>query len=795
MEPDYKDLMKAKDTGGGKTPRDVVRHYLAHLPLFILCLFISIGIGMLYIRYKVPKYYSSTLIEVRDKNVVLQNAGQQGSNDLLDNAMNGQGLVNLDNELQRLRSTGLMERVVNKNGFNISYFIVGNMRTSEIYRNLPFNIILLKANDSNVVTLTFSKLTQWGATWHAGSDKDAKESAVPWNSVITAEGKQFLLKPLTTGFIRNAVYQATWKPAKVAARDILSDFTVSTSGTRTTIIELSLLSQNLRKGEDILNAVAKEFKQTNIEELNKMAQNTIQFIDDRLAMVSQELKGVEGNLENFQGSNQAFDLTQQSSKSFTNSDETSKALGDISVQQRVVDMVQQSLASQGAETRLIPSTLGIQDQTLNDLVSKYNELELKKEREAPGLGEKSILLRDLNSQLSDLRVSILANLQTISRNLQLQKGHVQQQSSEYNSMISSLPRKERVLQEIKRQQSIKEGLFLYLLQKREEAAISRTSKPSSYEQIDPASGYGPVEPDRGTVYKFAIILGLLVPLTIIYLRDLLNDKIRSREDITKRTIVPILGEVGHIRKIKNKPIPALGQDMTGEQFRLIRSNLAFLRKQKDKQVILITSTGSGEGKSFISLNMAAVLAKSGKKVALVEFDLRKPPEENLNINQNKGITDYLNGQMSLQEIGSPLDVLPNLTVFPSGPFIPDPADLLLDEKVPRLFDQLKQQFDAIVVNSAPIGLVSDAQVLGTFSDVVLYIVRQNFTNKKQIGFLNDIARTGKLKNMCIVFNDVRTGVKYGYDGYGYTKGNAYYRSLQNGRRSVWTKMKNTVGIN
>jgi capsular exopolysaccharide synthesis family protein len=304
-----------------------------------------------------------------------------------------------------------------------------------------------------------------------------------------------------------------------------------------------------------------------------------------------------------------------------------------------------------------------------------------------------------------------------------------------------------------------------------------------------------VEPNKKTTYRIALLIGLVLPVAFIYLRDLFNDKVRTREDIMKRTSIPIVGEISHIKKLNLKVLPALRQDLTGEQFRMIRSNIALLQKHKDKLVILITSTTSGEGKSFISLNLAAVFAKAGKRVALLEFDLRKPHDKNLTVDQSTGITDYLTGHIPLQETGQQMKDIPGLHIFPAGPFISDPADLLLDEKVTLLFAQMKHQYDVVVVNSAPAGLVSDAQVLAQYADMVLYVIRQEHTNKQQIGFIDDLFRTQKLSNMGLVFNDVRTGVKYGYEGYGYSKGNPYYRGPLNGqKKSVWSKMKNTVGI-
>jgi capsular exopolysaccharide synthesis family protein len=794
MPAGYKDLLNTKNEGPVSSPKDVLRKYIAYLPLFIICLLVFAGAAFLYIKYTTPKFRASTLILVKNENKNNSSVpGSGNSNELLTNAMNGLGIVNLDNELLRLRSSGLIKGVVEKNGFNISYYLIGKIRRSDVYLDAPFRVIPKSITDSSELELTFSQLNAKGATLSYTSSNEKKSEVIQWNSEFMAGGKKFSLIPVSTWFEEKSVYEVEWKPVSQTAGEILNKFSVGTSGERTTIIELSILIENLNRGKDILDAIASEFRQSNVEELNKVALNTIQFIDDRLAIVSGELDSVEGGLESYKGSNKVYDLAQQSTQSFQNSDAASKNINDIKVQQRVVDMIQQSLKGNG-KTKLIASTLGIADPTLNNLVSRYNELQLKKEREAPDLGEQSMIIKDLNSQINDLKTSIGENLQTLSKALELQESNMQNQNGNYNQMITSLPRKERLLQEIKRQQNIKEGLFLYLLQKREEAAISRTSGPSNYEQIDPASGYGPVEPNSSLLYRLALALGLILPVGFIYLKDLFNDRINTREDILKKTAIPIIGDIGHIKKIKRKILPALDQNLTGEQFRTIRSSVAFSKEQYDKQVILVTSTTSGEGKSFISLNLAAVLAKAGKKVALLEFDLRKPHDKNLPVDQAHGLTDYLAGDLTLPEIGQPVEQLPNLHIYPAGPFVADSADLLLSEKIKILFQQLKYKYDVLVINSAPAGLVSDAFVLGEYAGATLYVIRQKHTKRKQLGFIDDISRLNKLNNVCLVFNDVRTDVKLGYEGYGYSQGNHYYNGHMT-KKSIWRRKKNTVNSN
>jgi capsular exopolysaccharide synthesis family protein len=345
------------------------------------------------------------------------------------------------------------------------------------------------------------------------------------------------------------------------------------------------------------------------------------------------------------------------------------------------------------------------------------------------------------------------------------------------------------MQEIKRKQSITEGLYLYLLQKREEAAISAGSANISvYKQIEKASGYGPVEPNSQNIMMVAILLGLLMPVGLILLLDTLNDKIVSRYEITSKTSIPILGELIHIPKRKTKGILIMNRDLFGEQFRLIRTNLALSAMKEGSQVILVTSSNVSEGKSMVSLNLAAVLAVPGKKVALLEFDMRKPGiTKNIGLSSEKGLSDYLSGKtIDLSEIYQVSQDIPTLHIYPAGPIPTNPADLLLNENMAPLFEVLKRRYDYVVVDTAPSGLVTDAFILNKYIDNSIYIIRQRQTLKVQLNFINDIYSNGRLTNMHLIINDVKTGGKHG-SGYGYGENYNYVYGQESKKR--WWRRK------
>jgi capsular exopolysaccharide synthesis family protein len=765
----------------GLSVKETLKKYIAYWPVFMLSFGIFIGGAILYLRKATPKYIATALILVKGEK---KSTSQE---DLISTALVATKSSNMENELQLMRSTGLMEHIVLENQFNISYFILGRVKSTDIYLDAPFRLIVQKIADSaKGFTIMVKNLTSAGVKIEYGPKSNKKMSNLNWNTPYTMDGFQFVLAPRGKAESGNGQYMAIWSPVKQTAGEIANKVTVDWLDKKTTIIKLDILIENLERGKDILDALVKEYDRADLEEKTIASRNTIRFIDDRLDIISNELSGVEGNLENYQGQNQIINVESQSGQAFSNSNDVSKDILDLNIQKGVVQQIQGYFNNPDNPGKLVPSSLGINDPTLGTLISKYNELELKKQMEKPRLSNNSIVLKDLENQINDVKGSVLENLQNIDKNLNLQQSSLQQKNNQYKQFLSSLPRKERVMQEIKRKQSITEGLYLYLLQKREEASISAGSaNVSVYKQIDKASGYGPVEPNSRNIIMVAVLLGLLMPVGLVVLLDQLNDKVTTRNDITSKLAIPILGELINIPRRKTNGILVMNRDLYGEQFRLIRTNLALSEKINKSQVILVTSSNISEGKSMVSLNLAAVLAVPGKKVALLEFDLRKPGIiKNLGISNVKGISDYLSGKtIDLSEIYKVSDDIPTLHIYPAGPIPPNPADLLLNENMAPLFEVLRRRYDYIVVDSAPVGLVTDAFILNRYTDQSIYVIRQRQTLKKQLDFLNDIYVNGRLTEMGLIINDVKTGGKYG-SGYGYGQ-NYNYVYGQEAKKKWW----------
>jgi len=743
--------------------KDRLMIYVRKWPIIAMFLFICVALGVLYNRYTVPKYLSSTQILI--KGAETESTSTQ---DLVEDAVKGKRQVNLNNEVLLVKSKALLEATITKNKFNIHYYKKGKILDIDIYKDAPFELVEDFVKDTgSTIEINIANINQNGGKITVKGGMHKSPVNFKWNTPFKLDGQQYEFK-LTKPAEASGDYLVKWESVKVTAQEFSDELGVKPFDSETSVLELSLKSENQEKGNDILNGLVKELNNSDETDRAKLSQTTVKFIDDRLLVISRELKGVEGNLETYQGNNQLVDIKGQSTQSLDNSNTVTKTIKDLSIQQDIVRMIRDYFANPNNEHKLVPSSLGLNDGTLSSLITQFNDLQLKKQREAPLVAANSTVMQDLNAQLSNLRGSILESLNSVTKNLQLQENSFQQQKNQYSNFLSNIPHNERVLQEIKRKQSITEGLYLYLLQKREEAAISSTvSNITIYKQINLAEGFGPVEPNARNTFIYTGLLGLILGFGLIYVMGILNDKVTDQNDIKARTPLQIIGEVGHIPKKNRQAISIFGRTVESEQFRLIRSNLYFLLKKNNGKTTLLTSSNSGEGKSFISLNLAAACAMPGKKVALLELDIRNPEiSKILNLKESLGITEYLNGEVAnYASLRHPHSDIPSLHIYPCGNVTMNPADLLLLEKLPAFIDKIKAEYDYVFIDSPPATLVSDAFILAQYSDQIIYVIRQNVTQKKQLDFISNASENGTFKNVSLVFNDIKNSNVKGYDKY------------------------------
>ena len=762
------------DTQTGKfSPSDIFYKYLAHIHYFIISIGVCVLSGVAYLRYTTPKYESSMQVLLKSSNDS-KITGRQG--DLVSIAMYGNSDININNEIEKLKSEKTFTEMIVKNKFNIYYFNQGKIKISNLHTMVPFELVPVNIADSNKrVTIKFVVTDNNGFYLMKGSEKSNRQTK--WSELFEIDGSVFkaVLKPDWTS-LGNDVYITTWENPAERTRELLGQITIKQKDNVSTILRISIINENAFLGRAILDAMAREFNDASINSKNANAENTINFINNRLDSLTSEILALESSFKLQNDDNSFLSVEQQSSMFFGKLGESEKQIEALELNNELATLVFNYVQNPKTRDKIVPSTLGLPDITLGTMITAYNSLQMQREKEAPNLPVDGLLMRQLNTQINEVRSSILESISLLKTSIAKQKEDIISKNTLYKEYLSQIPEKQKLQAELLRQRQVKENLYLYLLQKREETAIATASTSASYEQLNAASSVKKqVEPDADKIKLFSFLLGLLIPIGIIYVKDQLNDRVMLRDQILNETNLPIIGEIGHVDNNKSLVVAHKSRSIISEQFRIIRSNINILSETKNVKTILVTSTVSGEGKSFVSINMAAVLALAGKRVALLEFDLRRPKIlSNLGIQKTGvGISNYLLGMSNEQEICTQFEAFPNLDIYPSGIVPPNPAELMLSKNNEKLFDYLKTSYDYIIIDSAPVGLVSDTLSLTKFVDMSLYIVRHRYTFKRQLSFIKDMNAEGKLPNLNIVVNDLRIGARYGYYGYGNSKGYGY----------------------
>ncbi|MBI1782460.1 MAG: polysaccharide biosynthesis tyrosine autokinase, partial [Sphingobacteriales bacterium] len=679
--------------------QELLFKYLYYLPLFLFSLGLTLLGAWVYLRYKVPVYNVSSKI-------IIKNENSNSNDEALEKVMVFKKAVNLQNEIEIMKSRKLMRRVVDSLGLNTTYFTKGKIKTSEIYNQAPFVFVPLSIADSSAsIKYTFRFLSE-------NQFKVNGDRSYFLNQVFRSPAGEFKLVPRRDLVpVMNMEYIVSWSPSDQVASDLVANLNVRVQPGGATILEVNYSTPNNAKGIDIINRLIKEYDYVNVEDKNRTGKSTISFIDERLNLIAGELDSVERKLENFK-SEDKFLVTISSgntggglSKSTASSDNDYESqISGVQLKIELLNLLDTYIRNRTNQFNLVPTNLGIEDQVLSGLIGGFNELVLKRNRFLQNyVPESSAAIADLESQIEAMRIKMLEDLKNVRESFRLSLNSIEKSNTKYISELQSLPKKERALREIERQRGVKEELVLYLRKKREESAISLASTVSNTRLIDNAvSSSVPISPNRSNVYRIAILLGLIFPVLIIYGIDLLNDKITTRKDIIKVLNTPIIGEVGHNDDPSSVIITKRKRNMVAEQFRVIRTNLSHTLAGIKCPSILVTSSVSGEGKSFISTNIAAVMALSGKKTVLLEFDLRKPKiVSTLKLNRKIGLTNFLVGNASLEELAIPISNVENLDVISCGPTPPNPAEILLHSRMNDLFNYLREKYECIVIDTAP----------------------------------------------------------------------------------------------
>jgi len=734
---------------------------------FLISLLLCLFVAFLYLRYTAPVYKTTSEI------LITEDKAPNPADDVISKAFGGQfGMGNsVDGEAEILKTRLIMGKVVRELKTYIKYYHKGKIRLVELYKTTPFVLHLLNSPDSILPQQLEIKMI--GTKVEVTGEDFVKQVnlyqafRVPGLGNVQIEKGEEEPDP-------EQIYTVKIATVNKTIIDYMKKLDVSIPIIMVKILQLNFTDEVPRKSEDVLNKLTELYISGTLSDKNRVADSTIAFIENRLVYVGKELGHIEGNVQTFKQQNKLTDISAQSTQLISSTKESVNDLAKAETQLSVLAAVEKHLTQAGAAESIVPSGALLDDPSFGSLVERYNTIVLEKEKKSISQTEDNPYMQNLNAQIARAKADMLAGLRSLKKSLLISKSKLESQSNTIAGQVRNVPAVERTYLDLARQQQIKQELYVFLLKKREETAISKTSNISNCRIIEPPISLEPISPIKVNVIGYAIVLGLLIPAGSILLKEKLYTRIISKEQIRSATSVPIIGEIGH-NSVYGESIVVSEQARTSiaEQFRSLRTNLSFFLKGEDK-TILLTSSMSGEGKSFISINLATVLAISGKKVVVMEMDLRKPNLSNkLNLKNDFGFTNYVvNKDLHPQDIVVPSGLNENLFIISSGRIPPNPTEIIMTERTEALMKSLSAQFDYVIIDAPPIGMVTDAQLLSKYAQLNLYVVRQHYTYKEQLAILQDLYANEKMKNIAILVNDMKNRSGYGY-GYAYGYGYGY----------------------
>ncbi|HWK05476.1 MAG TPA: polysaccharide biosynthesis tyrosine autokinase [Puia sp.] len=753
-------------------PKDFIFKYLKYLPWVLVCAAIGVALAYVKLRYSVPIYRTQSSLLIKDEHS--HGSGGGDKDQRFDELFMNQSTANLSNETAILKSRPVLKRVAKDLGLQVTYYNQGSLRSSFLYPNTPIEVRSVQNIDS-AREFSFLVMVLNEDQFTLNDDKTAHSFGQPFswsgNQLTLVRKKEIDLKDYGS-----AKFQVNWRSIQQATEYLLGGLKVSQIDAQATILSLSFDNENTLLGINVLNTLMSVYDSLIIEDKNRIAINTENFIDTRLTSLRADLNGIEGKLKGNMEQNQTFDIEDQSKKYFDEIAEGDKKLIELEVRLKVVDLLSEYIGNKGNIHKLVPTSLGIEEPVLLQFVTEYNRMQLEREANLRTTSANNALIVGLDNSLEKLRKDIIEALQNVKNAYQIAYNRLKQEEEGMKSELKTLPGKSLQFLNVQRQQKILEELYSFLLQKKIENSISSASTISYARVLEPALALNdPISPDRSKIYTFNLLMGLIIPIGFIFLLELLKDKVSSRMEVESSTKAPILGEIGHSEETKTSLVVTQNsRSLIAEQFRIVRTNLQYVAGRKERTTILVTSSFSGEGKSFVSTNMGAVMALSGKKTVIMEFDIRKPKiVSGLDLKRKMGISNYIIGKATFNELLVKVNGADNLYVIPCGPIPPNPAEILLDTRLDELMEEVKANFEVVIMDTAPVGLVSDAISLSRFADCTLYVIRQGYTFRKQLRFINELYIAKKLPSLSILLNDVQAGSSY-YGGYGYYGGGYGY---------------------
>lgn len=780
-EETYDDLFEEKEE---KTNwQAMLFKYIIRWPWFIASVIFCLVCAWLYLKVTTPVYNINASIIIKD-----DKKGGNTGNDL--SAFEDLGIIssskNIDNEIEILRSKSLIKDVVSELGLYISYSGEGRFQKPDLYGSSPVFVHFLPEDAERLkapilLTVNYQSGNRIDVTATINGNTVNKHfTELP--AVLSGEAGTltFTSNPAAPITGSGSVDVSIVNPLSVA-KGYRGALSIEPTSKTTSVVTVSIKNTNKKRGENFINKLVEIYNKNANNDKNEVAQNTARFIDERISVINQELGTTEQELESFKREAGLTDLSSDAQLAVSEQSAYEKLCVENGTQLNLVQYLSEYIQKPENATATLPTNVGLNDETLSDLIAQYNALILERNRLLRTSSETNPVVRRLENNIQDMRAGILTTIASVRKGLLITKADLERQAGKYAGRISNAPAQERRFVSIQRQQEIKAGLYLMLLQKREENNIALAATANNAKIIDDALADDfPISPNKKIIYMAAFVLGLGIPIAIIYILNLLSYRIEGRADVERLTNVSIIGDVP-LNDSEDKHAIAVREndnDIMAETFRSLRTNLLFILGDPDKKVVLVTSTMSGEGKTFIASNLAVSLALLGKKVIIVGLDIRKPGLNKVFRihHKEKGITGFLSAPQStdLRSMILPSEVSDNLHVLPGGAIPPNPTELLARKSLDDAIELLKKDYDYIVLDTAPIGMVTDTQLIARVADASIYVCRADYTHKNDYQLINELYANKRLPGLCTVINGLdMKKKKYGYY-YGYGKYGRYY---------------------
>ena len=769
MEMDKNMMVEEKETNMGQ---QLITKFLPYWPLLILFVLMAFAAAYTYLHFSTPVYEASATIIIKDE--------RRGSNEdskLLESLDLIASKKTIENEIEVLQSRALMEKVVKTLRLYASFLKGGKVKEGDAYVLSP---VTIEARNPDSIQGAYK--VEFSYDKNSQTVIVGKKDRYPVNQFVNTPYGVLKFLPnkyqyASMNTANNQFFFSMDEPQNVASG--LTKILKISPNKQSAIVELSYKDPIPQRAVDILNQLIISYEQVSINEKNSFARNTLAFVNDQLRGVTIELDSIEKKIQQYKSGSGAVDIGTQGGFYLKNVGENDQKLGDLNMQISMLNQVEKFVAGKQNGEMLAPSTLGVNDPSLSNLITQLQTSQMEYEKLKKTVGENNPKLKALEGQINTLRPSIVDNIKNQKQSLVASRQSLNSTNSGYNAMLATVPKKEKQLLEISREHMTKANQYQTLLQKQQEIEMSLASVISNSRVVDKAmAGKDPVSPKKTMIYMMALIGALGAFAGIIILKDTITGKIKFRNEIEKMTSIPIIGEIA-FEKTQNPLVIEKGtRSFVAEEFRKLRVSLSFLGIDSAHKKILLTSSISGEGKSFIAANLAVSLSLTGKKVVLVDLDLNQPTlSKIMNVHYEYGATEFLNGEKDAYAVVNKLKTHDNLYFISAGNLPENPTELLANGKVEKLIGYLENNYDMVVIDTSPSALVTDAFILSKLCDATLYVIRHNYTPKMLIKRIDENNQINPIKNPAIVFNGLKNrGIfknSYGY-GYNYVYGKKEY---------------------